>query len=126
MSAVVSAEPLWQLTGVQIRRGPHAWPETPLTLSIRHGTTALLGPSGAGKTSLLDLIVGFVRPSAGSIRGPGNGSKGMAWVPQSHALWTGHSVLEHLTLAGAAGEDATRLLERFDLAGKANARADNL
>ena len=31
------------------------------------GWTGLVGPSGAGKTSLLELIAGFRRPSAGSI-----------------------------------------------------------
>jgi ABC-type multidrug transport system ATPase subunit len=126
MSAGVSAEPLWQLSGVQIRRGSHAWPETPLTLSIRHGTTAVLGLSGAVKTSLLDLLVGFVQPDTGSIHGPGSRRNSIAWVPQNHGLWIGHAVLDHLTLAGASANDAARLLECFDLAEKAHVQAEAL
>ena len=125
MSAGVSAEPLWQLSGVQIRRGTYAWPETPLTLSIGLGTTAVLGLSGAGKTSLLDLLVGFVDPSTGNIHGSCNGKR-IAWVPQNHGLWTGHSVLDHLTLVGTSANDAARLLEQFDLTEKARVQADAL
>jgi iron(III) transport system ATP-binding protein len=126
MSAAVSAEPLWQLSGVQIRRGSHAWPETPLTLSIGHGTTAVLGLSGAGKTSLLDLLVGFVQPDTGRIHGPGERRDSIAWVPQNHGLWTGHSVLDHVTLSGASANDARRLLESFGLAEKARIQAEAL
>ena len=34
---------------------------------LARGWTGLVGPSGAGKTSLLELIAGFRRPDAGSI-----------------------------------------------------------
>ena len=50
----------------------------------------------------------------------------MAWVPQNHGLWTGHSVIDHLTLAGASAMDAAQVLERFDLSEKALIRADAL
>ncbi|MFO1021155.1 MAG: ATP-binding cassette domain-containing protein [Planctomycetales bacterium] len=38
------------------------------TLQIHAGTTALLGDSGAGKTSLLNLLVGFERPHCGRVQ----------------------------------------------------------
>lgn len=36
-------------------------------LTIRHGITAIIGPSGGGKSTLLLAIAGFVDPSEGSI-----------------------------------------------------------
>jgi ATP-binding cassette subfamily C protein len=40
-----------------------------LSLSIpAHRITALVGPSGAGKTSIADLVIGLVRPSRGEVR----------------------------------------------------------
>lgn len=40
-----------------------------LTVSFRasHGATALFGPSGAGKTSVVNMIAGLLRPDRGSI-----------------------------------------------------------
>lgn len=39
-----------------------------VTLTIQaHRMTALVGPSGAGKTTLADMIIGLIRPSSGSI-----------------------------------------------------------
>jgi subfamily B ATP-binding cassette protein MsbA len=39
-----------------------------LTLEIQPGqTVALIGPSGAGKTSVINLLLGFVPPAAGSV-----------------------------------------------------------
>jgi subfamily B ATP-binding cassette protein MsbA len=40
-----------------------------INLSISKGqTVALVGPSGAGKTTLTDLVAGFYKPSSGSIK----------------------------------------------------------
>ncbi|MDO5527980.1 MAG: ABC transporter ATP-binding protein [Paracoccus sp. (in: a-proteobacteria)] len=75
-----------------------------LTASVGQGRfLALLGPSGCGKTSLLRLIAGLERPSAGTISlggrvvasgrafiGPENRNLGMVF--QSYALWPHMSV----------------------------------
>ena len=40
-----------------------------LTLTVREGEIlTVLGPSGAGKTSFLRILVGLDRPSAGTVR----------------------------------------------------------
>jgi iron(III) transport system ATP-binding protein len=68
---------------------------------------AILGPSGCGKTTLLRLIAGFERPSAGTIRlGDRLVAGGRVHVPpedrhvgivfQSYALWPHMSVAENV------------------------------
>jgi ABC-type multidrug transport system ATPase subunit len=122
MSAVVSAEPLWQIEGVQLRHGRRAWPAEPLRLAVPSGRVAVLGLSGAGKSTLLNLLAGFQLPERGTIRGPAK----PAWVPQDHGLWLKHSVLDHLRLAGATADEARQLLTDFDLQDRAPFRAEVL
>lgn len=78
-------------------------PETPaidgLTLAVRPGETlALVGPSGAGKTTLFDLLLRFFDPQAGTIRldgvpiadlAPADLRRCFALVPQQPALFYG-------------------------------------
>ena len=111
MSPAVSAEPLWQISGARFFGPPVLWPREPIHLAIPPGRTVLLGPSGAGKTSLIEVLVGFASPHGGSARGPAD----LAWVPQDHGLWRAHTVRENLTLVGATAEECDALLEAFDL-----------
>lgn len=39
-----------------------------VTFTAENGATVLFGPSGAGKTSVLDMIAGLLRPGAGYVR----------------------------------------------------------
>ncbi len=104
----MSAEVLWQLAGVHLHGSPtQRFPREPLTLTIPAGITAVLGWSGAGKTSLLDVLTRFREPIIGSVDGP----RRIAWVPQDHGLWPGHTARQHLTLVGGKAE----LLAAFDL-----------
>jgi putrescine transport system ATP-binding protein len=60
-------QPLLRIEGVARRFGAFAAVDN-LSLDIHQGEFfALLGPSGCGKTTLLRLIAGFERPSAGRI-----------------------------------------------------------
>ena len=58
-----------RITLARIRVAYHDTPVfTNLSLDIPVGTlTALVGPSGAGKTTVVDLVTGLVRPQAGEV-----------------------------------------------------------
>ena len=63
-----------------------------LSLSFPKGScTALTGPSGGGKSSLLHLLAGFIQPDEGSISlfGKAPGSFSFGWLGQSGFLVTG-------------------------------------
>ena len=67
---MVTAEtPVLELRGVSARYGPDA-PEAVTTVDLkipRRGHVALVGPSGAGKTTVLSLVLRFLEPSAGEL-----------------------------------------------------------
>src|SRR5690606_31158038 len=87
--ALAMTDWLWKLENVTLagRRQPRL---DGVSLEIPPGATAVLGHSGAGKTSLLNLLVEFETPDAGTIehtRLRGNGRLGLFWVPPDLGLW---------------------------------------
>ncbi|MDF1744519.1 MAG: ATP-binding cassette domain-containing protein [Gimesia sp.] len=74
-----------------------------INLEIRQGTTAVMGYSGSGKTSLLNLLVNYESPDQGTVyredqyfqTGP---ALELFWVPHSLGLWPQYTVGEHLAL----------------------------
>jgi ABC-type multidrug transport system ATPase subunit len=107
-----------------------------VSLTIAGGVTAVMGYSGAGKTSLLNLLAGMETPSSGVIStplegdetGPGKSfSLPLYWVPQDGGLWPQLTVRRHLEVVSAAKlrdpavlneesqEMADKLLAQFDL-----------
>jgi len=94
-----------------------SWPEAELplfenlNLRFRKGeTTCLIGPNGSGKTSLIELMLGWRRASSGYI-GVGGQSitampsrergRMMALVPQEERIPFSYSVLEYVMLGRA-------------------------
>ncbi|CAK7287235.1 thiol reductant ABC exporter subunit CydD [Streptomyces misionensis] len=80
-------------------------------------TVALVGPSGVGKSTLLHVLLGFVRPTRGRVRiggvdlaelDPEEWRSRIAWVPQRPHLYAG-TVAENVRLARPdADDDAVR------------------
>ena len=91
---------LWKLDSVSL--GGNAMPRLrEASLEIREGVTAVIGHSGAGKTSLLNLLVGFEKPDRGGIAAP----RSFFWVPQNNGLWPQHTVREHLEIVSPPHEN---------------------
>ncbi len=89
------------------------------TLTVEPGeTVALVGPSGVGKSTLLDVVLGFVAPEeGGSVRVGGEDLAALdleawrsriAWVPQRPYLFAG-TIAENVRLACPdASDEAVR------------------
>lgn len=102
----------------------------PLDLDIRDGEFfCLLGPSGCGKTTTLNIIGGFVAPSAGVVRIAGNditkrppNRRPVNTVFQSYALFPHLNVIENVSFGlrmarVQKSEQFSRAREALDLVG---------
>ena len=107
-AATDNTSPLVRIRGLEFSRGSRRIFDG-VDLEIRRGRiTAIMGPSGTGKTTLLKLIGGQLRPEAGSIEVEGQNvhrlSRGdlfrlrqrMGMLFQSGALLTDLSVFENV------------------------------
>ncbi len=115
-----SAKALWKLE--QVSLGRHSARLRDISLQIAAGVTAVIGHSGAGKTSLLNLLVGFEKPDQGELRVPPS----LFWVPHDGGLWPHHTAREHLQIVCADEARISEMLHAFDLAERARARPDEL
>ncbi|HEX7073783.1 MAG TPA: ABC transporter ATP-binding protein [Hyphomicrobiaceae bacterium] len=113
-----------------------------LTFSVRRGDqVAVLGPSGIGKSTLLQIIAGLIAPSRGSVVIGGRPVKGplpsVTMMLQRPALLPWATVLDNVLLglrfsgavrrdAAAAKARAMGLLERVGLDDRADAKPAEL
>ena len=108
-----------------------------LTLALGRETFALVGPSGAGKTTVLRAVAGLVRPESGRIVLDGDvlfdAESGVALPPedrrvgfvfQDYALFPHMSVEQNVAYGSPNGTG--ELLERFGIAHLARARPGEL
>jgi ABC-2 type transport system ATP-binding protein len=97
-----------------------------MSLDVEAGSICgLIGPNGAGKTTTFTCLLGFIRPTAGTILVEGAPLtpatfESLAYVPERATLYDGFTIAEHLALyrRSYASYDEARareLLAMFDL-----------
>jgi ABC-type lipoprotein export system ATPase subunit len=111
----------------------------PLSMTLEAGELVVVcGPSGAGKTTLVNLLAGWDAPDSGTIAWDGR-SRAPSWrsitvVPQALALLDELTVLENITLPGRTRrngrpgdpERAVGLLDHLGLARLAHRSASEI
>jgi molybdate transport system ATP-binding protein len=111
--------------------------ELALALELERETLALVGPSGAGKTTALRAIAGLVRPARGRIELDGttlfDAERGIDRPPEERRVglvFQEYALFPHLTVAQNVAfggrERAAELLERFRIAHLAKTRPGEL
>ena len=118
VSAPTSEVLLWRLTEVSL-----SWAEgvrlAGVDLEIPAGCTAIMGYSGAGKTSLLNLLVGYERPDQGDMNrkiGLSETAKlDLFWVPHTMGLWPQYTAREHLSLVCPQNDTSQETIEELQV-----------
>ncbi len=146
----MSAQTLLEVDGLSKRFGG-VTAVSGTTFSVGSGTiTGLIGPNGSGKTTVFNLITGYLKADAGSVRFGGEPVRrpnprrlyrhGLSRTFQQARVFPEMTLVENLVVAvaipawaltrrGISRADAGRageLLERFGLAGHAHHRAGDL
>lgn len=103
-----------------------------VSMTVEAGAvSALIGPNGTGKTTLLKALAGLESPTAGSVdyRGP-SVAREIGYLPQQPAFRPGFSVIETLefyaSLVGEGRADALARLEQVGLSDAADRDVDAL
>ncbi|MEW1689809.1 thiol reductant ABC exporter subunit CydD [Streptomyces sp. NPDC091265] len=105
-----------ELEGVTVRHEGRTEPSlAAASLVVDEGeTVALVGPSGVGKSTLLNVVLGFAEPDEGRVRvggedlaalSPERWRERIAWVPQRPHLFAG-TIAENVRLARPEADDS--------------------
>ncbi|MFJ6465150.1 thiol reductant ABC exporter subunit CydD [Streptomyces sp. NPDC091387] len=105
-----------ELEGVTVRHAGRTEPSlADASLVVDEGeTVALVGPSGVGKSTLLNVVLGFAAPDEGRVRvggtdladlSPERWRERIAWVPQRPHLFAG-TIAENVRLARPEADDS--------------------
>ncbi|MFG2599329.1 thiol reductant ABC exporter subunit CydD [Streptomyces sp. NPDC048462] len=105
-----------ELDGVTVRHTGRTEPSLAgASLVVEEGeTVALVGPSGVGKSTLLNVVLGFAAPDEGRVRvggtdladlSPERWRERIAWVPQRPHLFAG-TIAENVRLARPEADDS--------------------
>jgi ABC-type Fe3+/spermidine/putrescine transport system ATPase subunit len=93
-----TAQPILSAQDITVRYGQQRALEH-VDLEIEHGAfMSLLGPSGSGKTTMLNVIAGFVSPSAGTVRHSGVDITALPAEKREFGIvFQGYALFPHLT-----------------------------
>jgi len=111
-----------------------------VTLTVDDGaTTALVGPSGAGKTTILRVVAGLLRPRHGTVSVDDHvwldtdagidvppERRGVGYLFQEYALFPHLDVLANVRFGARRGSSVDELLERFQISHLTKARIREL
>jgi branched-chain amino acid transport system ATP-binding protein len=113
MGERIMAEPLLALSDIRAGYGPAVVLDDVSFALPDHGSLAVLGRNGVGKTTLLLTIMGYTRVNRGRIAWRGEditrapphrrARAGLGWVAQEREIFPTLTVEENLTVAARAG-----------------------
>ena len=130
---LVAARPAAVITNGLTKRYGRRLAVDALSLEVPAGVVAgFIGPNGAGKTTTMAMLLGLVRPTAGSatvlgasVEDPASYLGRVGALIEAPAFWPGLSGIENLRVLSTLGHhDASRIPELLDLVGLGARGAD--